>query len=1076
MKRTLIRLGLTALISSALFGCGGGGDGVNGSNSIVTVPINVSNKQTIATNAVTPTSETVAAWRALEPKITVTGVTIASPPVVNFAVTDAAGNAVVGLKNYSQGTSATSSSVAALTNLSFTLAKLVPATATAPSKWVSYLVTKPITVEQKNGSILQADKDKASCTTDMSWCATYPTTDKEGTLVDNGDGTYKYTFARDITKAATIVASLNDSADGLKKKVDLGDVSYEPSLTHRLGVVVSGSAPGTGSNTPTGATVIPGTNIAIAGNTVYDFRPDGGTVTSTRNIVDISSCASCHNGKGLAHGGSRKDPNLCVTCHTDQVKYGMSGEATRASALVLNDGTPFSTAPGAANLGKTQNTTSVLDGRAIGDYPNFVHKIHMGAELKLSGYNYIPATETKGTAIIGVGMNFKEVEWIQDPRNCTKCHNGSDKTDINQATKTADGNNWKTKPSRLACGACHDNVNFATGVITTATGTSNHLGGPASDDSSCASCHSTSAADPNAAPADVAHRTEASTANNKTVITGIASIAYEISSVKLNASRQPVFKFRIKNGDNYVKSFNIATATGTPAAVPSTFQAITGFSSGPTFYVAYAVPQDGVSAPADFNTYQSVSLTSLLVESGSPKAGTISGLVAGGTVTTDDPDGYFTATLTGDTVGQAVATPPVSGCALKDPASGSGATAFPAGPSYCVYPSPIVIPTNAKMVTGSMIGTFTQRTFGVPELTAKYGSVNPATGAFNTGSVSSGLILKTPLKKLLATDPLKVLLSAATGGGGNIARRVVVDNDKCESCHEQLGTAVDFHSGARNDATACAICHNPNRTSGGWAADASTFVHGIHAGTDPLSVTAANTIGIAVVGNPGSGRGGAGMSYGAGKRTIPFSWHRDKLPTAIGGFNAAAVVYPGILKRCDNCHVPNAVNFGASGSTLLPNLLWSTTGTGKYDGNADKVGAKAYLVFPRDPATGEVINIVADNTKNYGNVFSYTPAGSVVPKITSATGGPVVNTLTVAGADGVIVPADPATLVQSPISSACFACHDSTVGKAHMTQYGGVIYGVRSASTSGGKLVNNETCLICHGMGRDQDAALVHAK
>ena len=1036
MKRTLIRLGLTALVTSALFGCGGGSDGVSGSNSTLTVPINVSNKLAVATNSATPTSATVADWRTLEPKVTVTGVTIASPPVVNFAVTDANGNAVVGLGNKSQSATAT---LAGLTNMSFTLAKLVPATASAPSKWVSYLVVKPVTVAQAGGTIASTE----SCTSDKKWCATYPTTEKEGTLVDNGDGTYKYTFARDITQVANIVAGLTDttatSTVGAKLKADLGDLSYDPSLTHRLGVVISGAAPGTGSNTPTGATAIPGTNIAIAANAVYDFRPDGGTVTSTRNIVDISSCASCHNGKGLAHGGARKDPNLCVTCHTDQIKYGMSAEATRASALVLN--------------GVIQNTSSVVDGRAVGNYPNFVHKIHMGDKLTLKGYNYIPNSS-------GVGLQFEKDEWIQDPRNCSKCHNGSDKTDINQATKTADGNNWKTKPSRLACGACHDNVNFATGVITTATGTSSHLGGPASDDSSCASCHAVNASGPSA-PIDVAHRTEVPTANNPVPITGISAISYEIKSVAVDAvTLQPKITFRVMKDGTPVTSFAVPTPTQNAVtgvySVPSTFEPIPGFRSGPTFYAAFAVPQDGIASPADFNTSVSVSLANLLVSSGYPKAGTLS--VA-------DGNGYMVATLTGSSgqVLTASATAPILACPTK--------TITIAAIDYCANPSLIKIPATAKMVTGAMIGTFTQVAFtsgDTATLTTKYNPTN--------GTVSNGLVIKTNLQKLVAT--------------GYTARRVAVENAKCDSCHEQLGTAVEFHGGARNDPTACAICHNTSRTSSGWSANASTFIHGIHAGTDPVTVAAVNAVGgpgIAAAGDPGTGSGGAGTAYSTGKRAIPFSWHRDQAPGVAGGFNAAAVVYPGILKRCDNCHVPNAVNFGANGVNLLPTLLWSTSATGKYNSATD-----TNRVLPRDPVTGLVTYITANNAWDYGNLFSYTSEGSVVasykpavivsPATTPTTG--TATAIAAAGAGGVSIPADKETLVESPITAACFACHDSSTAKSHFNQYGGVFYGKRKDSDSTfpstgsytGSLVNKETCLICHGMGRTNDAAAVHAK
>jgi OmcA/MtrC family decaheme c-type cytochrome len=941
---------------------------------------------TISTNASTPTSASVQAWRALEPKITVTGVTINSPPVVSFAVTDANGAAVVGLGNQSKTSTARLKS---LTNLSFTLAKLVPATASEPSKWVSYLVTKPTTVAQAAGTIADIPATE-SCTPDLQWCGTYPTSDKEGTLVDNGDGTYKYTFARDIKKMAAIVATLPVSGDALKKKEDLGDVSYDPSLTHRVGIIISGAAPGTGTNVPNATQVVNSVNIAIPGNYVYDFRPDGGAVTSTRSVVDIASCASCHNGKGIGHSGSRKDPNLCVTCHTDQVRYSMSGEATRnaTDAKTL--------------IGTVLNTTSVLDGRAIGNFPNLVHKIHMGDKLGLKGYNY---------KIDPVGQ-FEKNEWIQDPRNCTKCHNGSyDPTTgitdpaalaaanldkLNVAKITKDGDNWKTKPNRLACGACHDDLSFTepeavAGTGLTANGLVSHPGGPATDDSSCATCHAFGGTP--IAAIDVAHRAELKTVNNPTVIDGVASISYEIKSVTV-ASDKPSIKFRILMTDGTpIKTFN---TTGT--------QPIAGFSGGPALYVAFAVPQDGITAPADFNASVSAKLAEFLVGTKATiSSATTPGAV--GTVTTADPDGYFTVTFNS------------------------------------------AIPSTAKLVTGAMIGTFTQRSFSVNSLTAKYGSINPTTGAFVSGSVSSGLVIKTPLKKLEANS--------------KDARRVVVVTEKCESCHEQLGTAVDFHGGARNDATACAICHNTSKTSDGWSANASTFIHAIHAGTNPDSVLAINKRTTVTVppcatatacpdGVPGSGGGGASTNsksatpYSWGKRIVPFSWARDKLPAVAGGFNAAGVSYPGILKRCDNCHVPNAVNFGADASTLVPNLLWSTSASGTLLTDAADDKRK----MPRSPVDGSLM---------YGLVY----------------GGAYGAGLTVSGAT--VSQAAGTTLVESPVTAACFACHDNSVAKLHFAANGGVFYSARSVN-GGATLVNKETCLVCHGYGRDQDAALVHAK
>ena len=79
--------------------------------------------------------------------------------------------------------------VAQYPNLAFSLAKLVPGASGSPSKWVSYIVT---TVPS----------------TTTAAAPTRPSTDNTGTLVDNGDGSYKYTFYRDITKIQADVAAM----------------------------------------------------------------------------------------------------------------------------------------------------------------------------------------------------------------------------------------------------------------------------------------------------------------------------------------------------------------------------------------------------------------------------------------------------------------------------------------------------------------------------------------------------------------------------------------------------------------------------------------------------------------------------------------------------------------------------------------------------------------------------------------------------------------------------------------------------------------------------------------------------
>src|ERR1035437_3693298 len=277
------------------------------------------------------------------------------------------------------------------------------------------------------------------------------------------------------------------------------------------------------------------------------------------------------------------------------------------------------------------------------------------------------------------------------------------------------------------------------------------------------------------------------------------------------------------------------------------------------------------------------------------------------------------------------------------------------------------------MVTGAIIGTFTQKGLAAYPYTAANVAVNP------TKSASGGLIIQSVLKTVLAS-----------GITGNTARRAIVAMAKCNSCHEQLGTTPEFHGGARNDPTACAFCHTVNQAgNGGWAADSHTFIHGIH---------------------------------GASKRSVNFTWHA--VSATDGYWN---IGYPGVLKDCNQCHLPNTVNFGVNASAV-PNLLSPTTAS----------GTTVAATFSTAPYIAQTAGTA------YGSGASVSSAG-------------------------VVTQAAATTLVNSPIASACFACHDTSSAKAHMVTNGGAIYEARATA-----LTKTEGCLVCHGAGKEFDAAVVH--
>jgi OmcA/MtrC family decaheme c-type cytochrome len=172
------------------------------------------------------------------------------------------------------------------------------------------------------------------------------------------------------------------------------------------------------------------------------------------------------------------------------------------------------------------------------------------------------------------------------------------------------------------------------------------------------------------------------------------------------------------------------------------------------------------------------------------------------------------------------------------------------------------------------------------------------------------------------------------------------------------------------------------------------------------------------------------------KRTVPFTWH-----AAAAGPGYDEVEFPGTLNACTSCHVlstydfTNPANLGAVAGMEL-----TTVATGKYDTNP-LTNSTYYTVSPY---------VIADNITDYGAGFSYNAATGVA---TQAAG---------------------TTLVLSPMTTACAACHDSTTAINHMKANGGQFYTPRSTVLSLG--APQEQCLICHGPGRTAAIGLVHQR
>jgi len=162
-------------------------------------------------------------------------------------------------------------------DIRFTLAQLTPGTNGGSSEWQNYFTTA-------SGGIPNAQGTTETATA--------------GTFVDNGDGTYEYTFANDLTAYP-------------------GAPVFDATKTHRLGIEIRGPA------------------ATITSNGIYDFVPAGGAPTFERKIVDNDTCDACHDRLEF-HGGPRTDVQYCVTCHNPHSIDGDTGNTVDMKALIHN--------------------------------------------------------------------------------------------------------------------------------------------------------------------------------------------------------------------------------------------------------------------------------------------------------------------------------------------------------------------------------------------------------------------------------------------------------------------------------------------------------------------------------------------------------------------------------------------------------------------------------------------------------------------------------------------------------------------------------------------------------------------
>lgn len=715
MKSTMLRVGLTAVLVASLAACGGGGGGGDAAPPAGGTPGAVA-----AAAAKSPaTSNTAGNPNAAFSLIIDAGLsplTVSSPPVVKFAVIDTNGKHVPGLTLFNAG-GATADPACGGANVKFAIAQIQP-----DDTWRSLISNKQKVAASVSPllSVTYAAIDpvqNASIANPATIDATHPQI--VGILSENAaDGYYTYQAAVDVADPKYL--RTDNAASGTSVLTNGLAVVKDGTTVHRAALLLCYVDPAT----KTTVKVNPYIDFTLGADGKAVALKDGaGKLTEVKKVVDRAACNACHQ-NFAAHGGGRSEPQLCVMCHN----------------------------PGSQDFHN--------NGQQV-DFKLMVHKFHRG---KLLTQDYVVhnsvarKTDTSKTPNVITGVTYPG-----EIRNCSKCHDGS----ATATVRTAQGDNWKTKPSKNACFACHDDYKAAgSGWQLAHIGAGISLTDPDSNpDSTCVKCHGPTGSPVNAA---AEHQVPEWVLGE--------NYQYNIWKTTLNADRTVTVEYSVSNpktGSDYdILDFSkykyvVANAAGT--------QKTNTFVFSGSMYIGWGT-DDYTNAGAIGRPWSSSCTTQ--VASGTPTCDAATGLPKAAVPGTPNTNGAGGALITR---GQPVALSVLFDSSVRRVGNGN---------RFTVTSTPI--PASA---TGTGVVAYAGRVSLPKNATSSYA---------------------VPVKNVVSYFAL--------GSGAVVVRRDVVATEKCEVCHDKF-IRNHGHGGSRNTPEVCVICHNGNNPLNGTVVAAGSVTH-----------------------------------------------------------------------------------------------------------------------------------------------------------------------------------------------------------------------------------------------------------
>jgi OmcA/MtrC family decaheme c-type cytochrome len=239
---------------------------------------------------------------------------------------------------------------------------------------------------------------------------------RSGTLADLGGGKWRYTFSNPI----------------------------DPAWIGSVGISIAGYKNTTVVGTDGENTVVREGNINPG---IYVPLDAAGKPVARRSVVDIEKCNSCHKDLGspagiAIHGGSRRNPQLCVICHNAN----LTDEARRAPADMPPESLQFKYLIHSLHMDDARAVPSVLNGLSTASIlnpgnPADCLKCHYPDTYTLPLPDQVlPETITQGGKVVSVVQPITAA--------CLGCHIGQPGFDAHAATMTS-------ADKAEACTICH---------------------------------------------------------------------------------------------------------------------------------------------------------------------------------------------------------------------------------------------------------------------------------------------------------------------------------------------------------------------------------------------------------------------------------------------------------------------------------------------------------------------------------------------------------------------------------------------------------------------------------------------